>query len=163
MFFQVANTPKKNYLKKSGLVGVKMIEAFDLMMIRQIMKADEVKPPESKLLWDSDVKKLDAYLQTFAETSEREIIYEFGATSDCDYGRLYGHRSLGQFWSYIKNTVCHTLEAGGSRNAIYTDIDMVNCQASIMWQIATVDLKMTKEDLHNLIIILIIENLFLTR
>lgn len=148
MFFQSEGTSyKKNYLKKSGLVGVRMIEAFDLMVIRQIMKADEAKPAESKLLWDSDVKKLDAYLQTFAETNERELIYEFGSTSDCDYGRLYAHRSFGHFWSYIKNTVSYTLEADGSRIAIYTDIDMINCQANIMWQIATVDLGMTETEL----------------
>jgi hypothetical protein len=128
---------QKNYLRKSGLVGVKMIEAFDLVKIRRIMQADAAKDPIARQLNDDDIKKMDAYLQSFDGMAERTIKYEFGATSDCDYGRLYGNRSFGQFWSYVKNTVCYDLDEHGTRSSIYIDIDMENCQANIMWQIAT--------------------------
>ena len=114
---------QKNYLRKSSLVGVKMIESFDLVKIRRIMAADVIKDPIARLLNDDDVKKMDAYLQSFDGMTEREIKYEFGATSDCDYGRLYGNRSFGQFWSYVKNTVCYDLDEHGFRSSIYIDID----------------------------------------
>ena len=112
-----------NYLRKSSLVGVKMVENYDLSKISRILKADK----EHCKLWPDDIKKLEMYILSYNGNTEKEVIYNFGIDSNCDYGRIYAHRSFGQLWSAVKNTV-----SGDD----YIDIDMVNSQATIMYQLA---------------------------
>lgn len=122
------------YLKKSILVGVKMVEAYSISILRRILMADK----ENGVLWDDDVKKINNYILSYNGKTEKEVTYLFGSTSECDYGRVYADKSFGQLWSAVKNTVSADL---------YIDIDMVNSQANIMYQIAIKDLKMGAESL----------------
>jgi hypothetical protein len=117
----------KNYLRETVLVGVKMIEAYCLPYMRRILHADE----GVKKLWDDDVIKMNNYILSYGGKPERELTYNFGITSECDYGRLYADRSFSQLWSAVKNTVSVD---------DYIDIDMVNSQANILYQMATKDL-----------------------
>lgn len=126
--------PAKNYLKKSILVGVKMIEAYSLSIMRRIIVADK----NVGALWDDDVKKMENYILSYCGKTEKEVTYLFGATSECDYGRVYADKSFGQLWSAVKNTVSVD---------DYIDIDMVNSQANIMHQMAIKDLGMSEGDL----------------
>jgi uncharacterized protein YozE (UPF0346 family) len=119
----------KNYLRKSILVGVKMIEAYDISKIRRILVADK----DEHKLWEDEIKTMNSYILSYGGKTEKEAIYNFGINSNCDYGRIYADRSFGQLWSAVKNTVSHE---------DYIDIDMVNSQATIMWQMATKDLRM---------------------
>jgi hypothetical protein len=119
----------KNYLKTPALVGVKMIEAYDISKLRRILVADK----DVHKIWEDEVKKAERYILSYGGKTEKETIYNFGINSDCEFGRLYADRSFGQMWSAIKNTVSYE---------DYLDIDMVNSQATIMWQIATKDLEM---------------------
>lgn len=126
----------KNYLRKSILVGVKMIENYAIPYFKAILKADQDKDKPMRKLWDDDVKKIESYIISYGENAEKECIYNFGITSDCEYGRLYTDRGFGQLWSSVKNTVSHEH---------YIDIDMVNSQATIMWQMVKKDLGMNEE------------------
>jgi uncharacterized protein YozE (UPF0346 family) len=119
----------KDYLKKSIMVGAKMVEAYDISKIRRILVSDK----DNHQLWEDDVKKMNSYILSYGGKTEKEVIYNFGINSNCDYGRIYADRSFGQLWSAVKNTVSHE---------DYIDIDMVNSQASIMWQMAIKDLRM---------------------
>jgi hypothetical protein len=122
------------FLKKSILVGVKMIEAYSISKLRQILVADK----ENGTLWDDDVKKINNDILSYNGKTEKEVTYLFGTNSECDYGRVYADRSFGQLWSAIKNTVSVD---------DYIDIDMVNSQANIMYQIATRNLKIKEEEI----------------
>jgi len=121
----------KNYLRKSKLVGVKMIEAYDLTKMRKILIADK----SEHNLWDDDIQKMERYILSYGGKTERELTYNFGINSACEYGRLYADRSFGQMWSAVKNTVS---------SDDYVDIDMVNSQATIMWEMAIKDLNIDK-------------------
>jgi len=113
------------------LVGVKMIESYDISKMRRILVADKDDPK----IWEDETKIMNRYILSYGGKTEKECIYNFGINSDCEYGRLYSDRSFGQLWSAVKNTVSHE---------DYIDIDMVNSQATIMWQLATKDLNMDK-------------------
>jgi len=125
---------QKNYLKMSSLVGLKMIESYDLSKMKRILKADK----EIGLLWEDDIKKLDSYILSYNGNTEKEVTYNFGIDSNCDYGRIYAHRSFGQLWSAVKNTV-----SGDD----YIDIDIVSSQATIMYQLAINDLNFNNPEL----------------
>jgi len=135
----------KDYLRKSSLVGVKMTEKYDISKMRKILVADydETITDEHKYktLDEDEVKKMNNYILTYGTDGEKEIIYDFGITSDCDYGRLYADKSFGMFWSAVKNTVA---------DEDYIDIDMVNSQATLIWNIAIKDLKMNPDNLPQL-------------
>jgi hypothetical protein len=94
-----------------------------------------------KTLDKDEVQKMNNYILTYGTNGEKEVIYDFGITSDCDYGRLYADKSFGMFWSAVKNTVA---------DEDYIDIDMVNSQATLIWNIAIKDLKMNPEELPQL-------------
>ena len=135
----------KDYLRKSGLVGVKMIEKYDISRIRKMLVADYddtiTDDHKYKTFWKDEVNKMNNYILTYGLNGEKEVIYDFGITSDCDYGRLYADKTFGMFWSDIKNTVA---------DDDYIDIDMVNSQATLIWNIAIIDLKCNPDHLPQL-------------
>ncbi len=135
----------KDYLRKSILVGVKMIEKYDISRIRKMLVYDYdetiTDDHKYKTFWKDEVQKMNNYILTYGTYGEKEIIYDFGITSDCDYGRLYADKSFGMFWSAVKNTVA---------DEDYIDIDMVNSQATLIWNIAIKDLKMNPDHLPQL-------------
>jgi hypothetical protein len=130
----------KNYLRKSILVGIKMKEAYKLSKMKRMMIADfdeNITDRHKYKTFDKDeIKKMNDYIASYGANGEKEVIYNLGFSSIADYGRVYAPNSFGSFWSYVKNTVA---------DEDYIDIDMVNSQANIIFNIATKDLKMSPE------------------
>ena len=130
----------KNYLRMSVLVGVKMKEAYSISKMKRTLIADYddriPKKHKYKTLDEEEVDKMNKYIASYGANGEKEVIYNFGFTSIADYGRIYAPNSFGSFWSYVKNTVS---------SDDYIDIDMVNSQANIIWNIAIKDLDMNPD------------------
>ena len=63
----------KNYLRKSILVGVKMIEDYAIPYFKAILKADQDKDKPMRKLWDDDVKKIESYIISYGNNSTLDI------------------------------------------------------------------------------------------
>lgn len=102
----------------SGLNNLPLVETFDVGLLRRLVNL--------KCLDNEHKKLLLTYLKNSnTKKGNNDIIYQKGK---CGFGRVFpkGNMSLGMMWHKIRHSIA---------NKHYIDIDMVNSQPTILYQI----------------------------